>query len=291
MTVVCFGIHDGVRTAHTDVERDGPEADKIPTIDKITRFLPESPGLRIFSAVFGQSFTGGIRGLAWWCCTRPSHISQPTMASTSQCMAGMARLSLASSARPTASTIPRFLVPSVAQTRCASVGPKKTEKKKRKLPKDYKTYNIKGCPQFSLCDAVRYVSRHLSSRKFVANIAPTAISAPSRSASRPRRSSTSSTSTSRLRATATSSRTASASRTPSSRTSASASSARRAPPSPSRPCKRAPSSRARRPSSRPSATATSPSTSSSATSTARPRSTRPTSAACSAPRASCPTAA
>ncbi|KAJ0271170.1 hypothetical protein COL940_011201 [Colletotrichum noveboracense] len=79
------------------------------------------------------------------------------MASTSQCMAGMARLSLASSARPTASTIPRFLVPSVTQTRCASVGPKKTEKKKRKLPKDYKTYNIKGCPQFSLCDAVRYL--------------------------------------------------------------------------------------------------------------------------------------
>ncbi|KAK1671255.1 ribosomal protein L1p/L10e family protein [Colletotrichum godetiae] len=72
----------------------------------------------------------------------------------------MARLSLAASARPTASTIPRFLIPSVAQqTRCASNqgGNKKTDKKKKKLSKDFKTYNVKNCPQFSLCDAMRYL--------------------------------------------------------------------------------------------------------------------------------------
>ncbi|KZL67723.1 50S ribosomal protein L1 [Colletotrichum tofieldiae] len=81
------------------------------------------------------------------------------MASTTQCMASMARLSLSASARPTVSTIPRFLVPSVAQTRYASNqgGNKKTEKKKKKVPKDFKTYNVKNCPQFSLCDAMRYL--------------------------------------------------------------------------------------------------------------------------------------
>ncbi|KAK2015085.1 ribosomal protein L1p/L10e [Colletotrichum eremochloae] len=71
----------------------------------------------------------------------------------------MARLSLSASARPTASTIPRFLVPSVVQTRHASNhgANKKTEKKKKKVPKDFKTYNVKNCPQFSLCDAMRYL--------------------------------------------------------------------------------------------------------------------------------------
>ncbi|TDZ38995.1 50S ribosomal protein L1 [Colletotrichum trifolii] len=71
----------------------------------------------------------------------------------------MARMSLTGSARPTASTISRFLVPSIAQTRFASnAGPKKTgktEKKKRKLPRDFKTYKLDYCPQFSLCDAMR----------------------------------------------------------------------------------------------------------------------------------------
>lgn len=93
------------------------------------------------------------------------------MASVNQCLASMARLSLASSVRPTASRISPFLVPSVVQTRCASKKSKsggkssgrsnpvisRTEKKKKKAPKDYKAYNVKGCPQFSLCDAVRYV--------------------------------------------------------------------------------------------------------------------------------------
>ncbi|KAK2001046.1 ribosomal protein L1p/L10e family protein [Colletotrichum falcatum] len=80
------------------------------------------------------------------------------MATTTQCMASMARLSLSASARPTASTIPRLLVPSVAQTRYASnQGFKKTEKKKKKIPKDFKAYNVKNCPQFSLCDAMRYL--------------------------------------------------------------------------------------------------------------------------------------
>ncbi|KAK2059090.1 ribosomal protein L1p/L10e family protein [Colletotrichum caudatum] len=74
----------------------------------------------------------------------------------------MARLSLSASARPTASTIPRFMVSSIAQTRFASNqggGFKKTEKKK-KVPKEYKVYNVKNCPQFSLCDAMRYLRAH-----------------------------------------------------------------------------------------------------------------------------------
>ncbi|WYZ38188.1 hypothetical protein EsH8_III_000102 [Colletotrichum jinshuiense] len=80
------------------------------------------------------------------------------MASTTQCMASMARLSLSTAARPTASTIPRFLIPSAAQTRYASTNQgKKTEKKKKKISKDFKTYNVKNCPQFSLCDAMRYL--------------------------------------------------------------------------------------------------------------------------------------
>ncbi|KAF6828972.1 50S ribosomal protein L1 [Colletotrichum plurivorum] len=81
------------------------------------------------------------------------------MATTTQCVASMARLSLATSARPTASTIPRFLAPSAAQARCASNhqgGSKKTEKKK-KLSKDFKAYRVDKCPQFSLCDALRYL--------------------------------------------------------------------------------------------------------------------------------------
>ncbi|KAF6808565.1 50S ribosomal protein L1 [Colletotrichum musicola] len=81
------------------------------------------------------------------------------MATTTQCVASMARLSLATSARPTASTIPRFLAPSAAQKRCASNhqgGSKKTEKKK-KLSKDFKAYRVDKCPQFSLCDALRFV--------------------------------------------------------------------------------------------------------------------------------------
>ncbi|OLN89075.1 50S ribosomal protein L1 [Colletotrichum chlorophyti] len=73
-------------------------------------------------------------------------------------MASLARLSLSTAARPTASTIPRFLVPSIAQTRCASnQGGRKTTKKKKKVPKDFKAYNVQGCPQFSLCDAMRYL--------------------------------------------------------------------------------------------------------------------------------------
>ncbi|KAF6810413.1 50S ribosomal protein L1 [Colletotrichum sojae] len=82
------------------------------------------------------------------------------MATTTQCVASMARLSLATSARPTTATIPRFLAPSAAaQSRCASNhqgGAKKTEKKK-KLSKDFKAYRVDKCPQFSLCDALRYL--------------------------------------------------------------------------------------------------------------------------------------
>ncbi|KAF9877176.1 putative ribosomal protein L1p/L10e family protein [Colletotrichum karsti] len=57
-------------------------------------------------------------------------------------------------------------MPTVSQTRCASgkskgnnggAFSKKTEKKKRKVPKDYTTYKTHYTPQFSLCDAMRYL--------------------------------------------------------------------------------------------------------------------------------------
>lgn len=79
----------------------------------------------------------------------------------------MARLSLANTSRPRPAAIPRFLAPVVthnhSQTRCASKNvdkirqAAKKDKKKKKLPKDYRSYDPTKFPQFSLCDAMRFV--------------------------------------------------------------------------------------------------------------------------------------
>lgn len=89
------------------------------------------------------------------------------MASTSQCLASLARLSLTASAkRPTASTIPKFLVPAVAtQVACYAKGGggggnmnqrKKVVKEKKKY-KTYRSYDLSPMQQVSLCDAMRYL--------------------------------------------------------------------------------------------------------------------------------------
>lgn len=84
------------------------------------------------------------------------------MSTPHQCLAGMARLSLRSTTRPTAALAPRLFAPAATQTRGAAAKnmtkireAKLKEKKKRKLPKDFKTYDATKFPQFSLCDAMR----------------------------------------------------------------------------------------------------------------------------------------
>ncbi|KAK6833474.1 Ribosomal protein L1p/L10e [Apiospora arundinis] len=92
------------------------------------------------------------------------------MASTSQFLASLARLSLSSAPRPAPSSIPRFLAPSVTtQIRCASGGTaqmqarqrEKEKLKRRRRQQRFKEYKYavpsgKG-EQFSLCDAMRYL--------------------------------------------------------------------------------------------------------------------------------------
>ncbi|CAJ2506551.1 Uu.00g006810.m01.CDS01 [Anthostomella pinea] len=94
------------------------------------------------------------------------------MASTKQCIASMARMSLTSAARPTTSQIPKFLAPSIiqgqTQTRWKSAGTsamqsreREKEKLKRKRRqqrfKEYKYATPSKEEQFSLCDAMRYL--------------------------------------------------------------------------------------------------------------------------------------
>ncbi|KAI1802653.1 ribosomal protein L1 [Daldinia bambusicola] len=90
------------------------------------------------------------------------------MASTSQCIASLARLSLSTSIRPTNATIPRFLVPSIVQTRCKSAGTaamRAREKEKDKMKrakkqqrfKEYKYATPSKEERVSLCDAMRYL--------------------------------------------------------------------------------------------------------------------------------------
>ncbi|KAI0110590.1 ribosomal protein L1 [Hypoxylon sp. NC0597] len=90
------------------------------------------------------------------------------MASANQCIASLARLSLSVPMRPVNTTIPRFLAPSIVQTRCKSVGSvamrarereKEKLKKKRKQQrfKEYKYATPSKEEQFSLCDAMRYL--------------------------------------------------------------------------------------------------------------------------------------
>ncbi|ORY72163.1 50S ribosomal protein L1 [Pseudomassariella vexata] len=95
------------------------------------------------------------------------------MATPKQCISSLARLSLTSTARPTATSIPRFLAPSITQvqaqqTRYAGGGTaqmqarareKEKLKKKRKQQrfKEYKFAVPSKAEQFSLCDAMRYL--------------------------------------------------------------------------------------------------------------------------------------
>ncbi|KAI1407219.1 ribosomal protein L1 [Hypoxylon sp. FL1857] len=90
------------------------------------------------------------------------------MASANQCIASLARLSLSAPIRPVNATIPRFLAPSIVQTRCKSVGSvamRAREREKEKLKKkrrqqrfrEYKYATPSKEEQYSLCDAMRYL--------------------------------------------------------------------------------------------------------------------------------------
>ncbi|KAK6071004.1 ribosomal protein L1p/L10e family protein [Seiridium cupressi] len=90
------------------------------------------------------------------------------MATTNQCLASLARLSLSTTPRPAASSIPKFLAPSVMQMRCASgavsqmqMRAKEKEKLKRRRKqqrfKEYKYATPSREEQYSLCDAMRYL--------------------------------------------------------------------------------------------------------------------------------------
>lgn len=91
----------------------------------------------------------------------PDSQSRRNMAPIDRCLASMARLSLLQTSRPAIPTIPKFLAPAAAQqVRQASVVRiKKTTKKKKALPKDFKRHNLnkREFPQYSLCEAMRLV--------------------------------------------------------------------------------------------------------------------------------------
>ncbi|KAI1660643.1 ribosomal protein L1 [Daldinia decipiens] len=90
------------------------------------------------------------------------------MASTSQCIASLARLSLSTSVRPANATIPRFLAPAIVQMRCKSAGTsamrarerekeKVKKAKKQQRFKEYKYATPSREERHSLCDAMRYL--------------------------------------------------------------------------------------------------------------------------------------
>ncbi|KAI1452875.1 ribosomal protein L1 [Annulohypoxylon moriforme] len=88
------------------------------------------------------------------------------MATANQCIASLARLSLSAPVRPVNATIPRFLAPSIVQTRCASAGSiamrarereKLKKKKKQQRFKEYKYATPSESERYSLCDAMRYL--------------------------------------------------------------------------------------------------------------------------------------
>lgn len=85
------------------------------------------------------------------------------MATSNQLLASLARQSLSSATRPSAAPIPRFLLPLASpacQSRFASQragGLAKKIEKKKKLYKSFRSYDLEGQEQFSLCDAIRYV--------------------------------------------------------------------------------------------------------------------------------------
>lgn len=91
------------------------------------------------------------------------------MASSNQCLASLARMSLTT---PTRSTIiPRFLAPAVVaqQARTYAVQNQKQKKEKKKVYKNFRVDKLDKMEQFSLCDAIRYVSQqpctHMSRSK------------------------------------------------------------------------------------------------------------------------------
>ncbi|KAI6081804.1 50S ribosomal protein L1 [Hypoxylon rubiginosum] len=90
------------------------------------------------------------------------------MASINQCIASLTRLSLSTPVRPVNATIPRFLAPSVVQTRCKSAGSvamrarerekdKLKKKRRQQRHKEYKYAAPSKEEQYSLCDAMRYL--------------------------------------------------------------------------------------------------------------------------------------
>ncbi|KAK0727816.1 ribosomal protein L1-like protein [Lasiosphaeria miniovina] len=101
------------------------------------------------------------------------------MASTTQCLASLARLSLRAPARPMAiSTIPNFLLPSVATplvryaSKKSSGGNNNMRKrvvKKKKAYKTFRSYDMTNMDQYSLCDAMRYL------RAFEVGSPPTSV--------------------------------------------------------------------------------------------------------------------
>ncbi|KAI1103481.1 50S ribosomal protein L1 [Jackrogersella minutella] len=88
------------------------------------------------------------------------------MATTNWCIASLARLSLKTSIRPANATIPRFLAPSIVQTRCKSTGTmamrarekEKIKAKRKQRFKEYKFATVSNPDEkYSLCDAMRYL--------------------------------------------------------------------------------------------------------------------------------------
>ncbi|KAK4149978.1 ribosomal protein L1-like protein [Chaetomidium leptoderma] len=83
------------------------------------------------------------------------------MASHTQCLASLARLSLTAPARPTvARTIPKFLLPAAAAPlvrHAGAGGMRKRPAKKKKVYKSFRCFDLGPMEQFSLCDAMRYL--------------------------------------------------------------------------------------------------------------------------------------
>ncbi|KAL8414412.1 hypothetical protein RB594_005591 [Gaeumannomyces avenae] len=77
------------------------------------------------------------------------------MTSTGQCLASLARLSLTTTIRPAATTVPRFLAPTATQVRFAS--PSKKPEKKKRQHKTFRVWRKDSLITFSLCDAMRYI--------------------------------------------------------------------------------------------------------------------------------------
>ncbi|PKS10695.1 hypothetical protein jhhlp_002451 [Lomentospora prolificans] len=89
------------------------------------------------------------------------------MASGHQCLASMARLAISNTPRPITTQLRQTLIPSISHVRYAS-GKSKTKKtggkgasskkvERKKLPKTFKSFDPTEQPQFSLCDAIRYL--------------------------------------------------------------------------------------------------------------------------------------